>query len=200
MLAGGTWLGLSRSGKLAVITNSPSEWDNYLTSISGRVKSIVLRSAAVVAAASAAAVASRRQEDGRVTPLGLLCAAGAVAAGSVGLAVAVTMATRRSRGALVTDFLEGKEDARTYSTRLSQASFFFFLHVFCTHSRVFSCLFFIVGSCREFFFFMSLKGQKNACCVDRDEDTQHGACWVLSPVREKPVHSLLTRLARSIDT
>ena len=137
-MAGGTWLGLSRSGKLAVITNSPSEWDGYIASIAGRVKSIVLRSAAVVAAASAAAVASRRQQSGRAASLGLILT-GAVA-GSVGLAVAVTMATRRSRGALVTDFLEGKEDAQTYSTRLSQASFFFSF----SQPR-----FFFVGSCRE---------------------------------------------------
>ena len=135
-MAGGTWLGLSRSGKLAVITNSPSEWDHYLASIAGRMKSVVLRSSAMMAAALAAAVASRRKESGRVASLGLLFAG--VVAGSVGLAVAVTMATRRSRGALVTDFLEGKEDARTYSTRLSQARFL------CTQPR-------FVGSCRELF-------------------------------------------------
>lgn len=76
-----------------------------------------------MAAASTAAVASRRQGRGWMETTVGLCCAGAVA-GSVGLAVAVTLATRKSRGALVTDFLKGKEDAGTYCSRLSQARLF----------------------------------------------------------------------------
>lgn len=134
-VAGGTWLGVSRSGKFGSVTNIPSIWDGVVIKVHSNARAITLASsaAAVGAAVAATTTLQRRQGSGgdgggggggdgdpwwAASPLGLLCAG--VLTASLGVLVAVSAAMRRSRGLLVANFLKGDEDAQQYCARLSK--------------------------------------------------------------------------------
>lgn len=97
-------------------------WDELLVYMESKARSFVLASIAVTAAAAIAVIdQTRRQVDNEwmtTLLLGLFCAA--VVAGSVGGAFALRGAARKSRGALVADFLNGGENAEEYCARLSK--------------------------------------------------------------------------------
>ncbi|CAN0466584.1 unnamed protein product [Ascophyllum nodosum] len=117
LTAGGTWLGVNRSGKFATVTNIPSAWDELVSFAEGQKTSTrATLVSTTIAVAAAAAVIVKRQGGGWVLSLGLLCAG--IFTASVGLAVAVTAALRRSRGSLVSEFLKGNESAEEYGSRV----------------------------------------------------------------------------------
>lgn len=122
MTAGGTWLGVNRSGKFATVTNVTSAWDNFVAFAMGKTawRRAAISSTAVTAAAIAAGAFVKRRENPWTLSFGLICVG--IVTASVGLAVVVTAGLQKSRGTLVSDFLKGDENAEQYCTRLSKAS------------------------------------------------------------------------------
>ncbi|CBN76742.1 conserved unknown protein [Ectocarpus siliculosus] len=66
LVAGGTWLGVSRSGKFATLTNVSSTWENVLEDVTlgGWANKVAAVAAAATAAATAAAAAILRARAG----------------------------------------------------------------------------------------------------------------------------------------